>query len=383
MRIGRQGFVLSWKAFVLIIAALAAGGLLFVWSGLFNVGASSGHWPVTQWFLHWAMRSSVRTYALGIDPRPLNHAALVQRGAGHYASGCVPCHGAPGEPQSPVAREMTPMPPRLMSQIHDWDTNELFWIVKHGVKYGAMPAWVAQSRDDEVWAMVAFLERLPDMTPGEYRRLALGPAADRAGGGELIASLAEPLDAVLPECARCHGRDGAGRGSGAFPILTGQSEVYLYATLQAFAKGSRHSGIMQPAVSGLEDATLRTLAAHYAKAEAADTDVQSLTSKLLRKGERIARRGVRSDGVPACAVCHGLKDGPRRAAYPRLAGQYAGYLAQQLKLWQQGARGGTPFGPVMRMIAGRLNDDQIRAVAAFYASLSRQPALRASDDPRW
>ncbi|MGI8738992.1 MAG: c-type cytochrome [Gammaproteobacteria bacterium] len=253
MRIDRGGFALSWKAFALIIALLGAGGFLFAWSGLFNVGASTGHWAITDLVLHWTMGNSVRTHALGIHAPKLDRPALVNRGAGHYASGCLPCHGAPGEPQSPIALEMTPMPPPLVKRVHEWESHQLFWIVKHGVKYTSMPAWVAESRDDEVWAMVAFLEQLPDMTAKEYRRLALGPEATDKGGAEH----AGPPTEILSECARCHGRGGAGRGVDSFPILTGQQETYTYNTLKAYAQGSRHSGIMQPAASGIDDPTLR------------------------------------------------------------------------------------------------------------------------------
>jgi len=379
MRFDRGGFALSWKVFALIIALLGAGGFLFAWSGLFNVAASSGHWPVTQTLLHWVMRNSVRTYALGIEAPKLGRPALVHCGAGHYASGCVSCHGAPGEPQSPIAREMTPMPPRLMHVIHEWESNELFWIVKHGIKYGAMPAWVARSRDDEVWAMVAFLEQLPDMTAKEYQRLALGPEATDRGGAEQASQRSGPPTEILSECARCHGRDGAGRGVNAFPILTGQQETYLYNTLKAYAQGSRHSGMMQPAASGIDDPALRALARHYARAgrDTAAPAGKSADIGGLRRGERIARRGVTDDLVPPCASCHGLKPGPRFAAYPKLAGQHAKYLEQQLRLYQEHARGGTAYSPIMRMIAGNLSEAQICAVAAYYASLNSRKALAA------
>ncbi|MGH8502377.1 MAG: c-type cytochrome [Gammaproteobacteria bacterium] len=365
---------IGWTRLALIIAGLAAGGLLFAWSGLFNVAATTGHWALTEWFLHWTMHNSVRTHALGIEPPPLADPALVHRGAGHYAAGCVPCHGAPGEPQSPIARELTPMPPRLGQRVHEWERKHLFWIVKHGVKYTGMPAWVAQSRDDEVWAMVAFLDRLPEMTPAEYRRLAYGPVATHQDAAGPSAGSAGPPPDVLSECARCHGRDGAGRHVGAFPILSGQNETYLYNTLRAYARGSRHSGMMQPAASGLDDATLRALARHYARAarRTAAPVAESADIGRLRQGERIAKRGAPRDLVPPCVSCHGPKAGPRFAAYPRLAGQHPGYLAQQLRLYKRDARGGTAFGPIMQMIAGNLSEAQIRAVTAYYGSLFRK-----------
>jgi cytochrome c553 len=359
---------IGWKRLVLVTAVLAVGGFLFAWSGIFNVAASTGHWAITEWFLHWAMRNSVRTHALGINPPRLDEPALVHRGAGHYASGCAPCHGAPGRPQSPVALEMTPMPPRLSRQIHKWNSSQLFWIVKHGVKYTGMPAWVARHRDDEVWAMVAFIERLPEMTPRQYLRLSTGAETPRRR--QRVAFQSGSLAKALDNCARCHGRDGAGRGVAAFPILSGQSRQYLYNSLQAYAAGERHSGIMQPAVSGIGPRMLRVLAEHYAEANAR-RESRPTRLALLREGKRIATRGQPADLVPACIACHGPRTGPRRPAYPQLAGQYPNYLAQQLRLFQQGARGGTRFSPIMHMIAGRLSERQILAVTAYYASLRR------------
>ena len=79
---------------------------------------------------------------------------------------------------------MVPAPPVLADVVDDWNSRELFWIVKHGIKYTAMPAWSTQRRDDEVWAMVAFLQQLPRMEAPHYRELALGPLAAATAGAE-------------------------------------------------------------------------------------------------------------------------------------------------------------------------------------------------------
>jgi cytochrome c553 len=358
---------LTWRRLLILAALGLLGGFLFAWSGLFNVGASTGHWAITDWFLHYAMRQSVATHSMAIDAPALADPALVHRGAGHYASGCAPCHGAPGQPRSAIALAMTPPPPFLPERIAEWQPNELFWIVRHGVKFTGMPAWAALERTDEVWAMVAFLLLLPDMRPEEYRDLALGESA----GGHPQASLmglADPFEPVLAECARCHGRDGEGRGVGAFPILTGQSEAYLLASLQAYAQGSRHSGIMQPAAVPLSDAQMRRLAAHYAAAGSLAADRAGGGGP----GAAIARRGVPERGIPACVSCH-EPAGARYPAYPALRGQTADYLAQQLRLFRAGIRGGTAYAHIMATIARRLSDAQIDAVAAYFGTDPERP----------
>lgn len=357
----------------LLAFALAAVviGFLAAWAGLVPVAASAGHWPVTRWFLHFTMQQSVETRALGIEVPELDDAALVLRGAGHYESGCAPCHGAPGRPRSVIVRQMTPEPPYLPPQIPEWEPNELFWIVRHGIKFSAMPAWPALQRVDEVWAMVAFLQHLPDLSPAEYRRLAWGePAAGAEVAANRLRELGDPLDRALDSCARCHGLDGLGRGAGAFPKLAGQTETYLWASLRAYAAGERHSGIMQPIAAGLSEETMRTLARYYGERPPSPlVPSASVDPELFRRGEAIARTGIPSQGVPACIQCHGPKAGPRASIFPVLADQYPEYLALQLELFQAGRRGGTPFAHIMRTIALRLTPEQIRAVALYYGSL--------------
>jgi cytochrome c553 len=210
--------------------------------------------------------------------------------------------------------------------------------------------------------MVAFLLQLPGMQPDEYRALALGGLAEPDG----LEALADPSAPVLAACARCHGRDGKGRGVGAFPLLTGQSEAYLLASLQAYARGHRHSGIMQPAASPLDETQIRRLAAHYANAGTFASDAAPDDGP----GAEIARQGVPQDGIPACVSCH-EPEGGRYPAYPALRGQTADYIALQLRLFRTGTRGGTPYAHIMATIARRLDDAQIDAVAAYFGT-SRQ-----------
>ena len=138
--------------------------MLVLWSGIYDIAATAKHpWPVAL-LLHYAMERSVAHNAPMLIPPDLNDPTLVLRGAMHFATGCAPCHGAPGQLASPIAQQMTPVPPGLYSANRDFTPSELFFIVKNGVKMTAMPAWPAQKRDDEVWAMVAFLEHLPEYT---------------------------------------------------------------------------------------------------------------------------------------------------------------------------------------------------------------------------
>ncbi|WP_043539479.1 c-type cytochrome [Salinarimonas rosea] len=381
---------LSWRRRLGTIGAFLAlaaiGGFVYAWAGLAPISARSGHWSATAWFLHFAMRQGVETRAAVSVAKPedvdVADPALALRGAPHFAGGCAPCHGAPGQARSAIARAMTPQPPRLESRIPDWSDEELFWIVQNGIKFSAMPAWPAEHREDEVWSMVAFLRRLPGMTPAEWSRLAgleeaapapvreaaLAPGGPEApGGGTRLRRLVDPpIGEILAEsCVRCHGADGLGRGEGAFPKLAGQKEAYLHASLRAYARDARQSGFMRPVAVGLTDAQMRGLAEYYAGLPAGPAGAPVSDAGARALGERVATIGVPERGVPACASCHGPETSPW---YPLISGQDERYLALQLEAWRDGDRGGTVFAQVMRMAAERLTDAEIAAVSAWYAA---------------
>lgn len=337
------------------VGALGALAAAVVASGVVSVSASGGHWAITERLLDFAMERSVATHSRSIEVPPLGDAALIRRGAVHYELGCRVCHGSPLEPGSRVARSMLPRPPMLEHEVSEWSAAELFYIVKHGIKFTGMPAWPSRVRDDEVWAVVAFLEVLPRLDARSYRALIEPDASPDA------------TSALLLRCARCHGADGRGR-DGVAPSLAGQREAYLVASLDAYSLGARHSGIMQPIAAELEPDEVRALAAHYAALPAAPHGARGGRASIAR-GERIAVGGVPSRRVAACGPCHGAGS---NAVYPTLAGQHSSWIALQLSLFRAGTRGGTPFARVMARAAHDLDADEARDVARYYAALTER-----------
>jgi cytochrome c553 len=367
------------RAGLVLATAAGAVGIVVLVSGAVPIKASSGHWKITRWFLDFAMSRSFSTHSFGIEAPPLDDPALVLRGAGHYEGACRPCHGSVTGVLPAIPRAMTPNPPLLPGKIALWEPRELFSIVKHGVKFTGMPAWPALQRDDEVWAVVAFLRRMPQLDAAQYRRLS---GADFSTSppppiADLVEVSARPPSTVLQTCGRCHGLNGLGRGFGAFPKLAGQRAAYLENALRAYATGRRHSGIMQPIAEGLSEEVRRELAAYYA---GLPSDVSAPEARELRLllpaprgqisaarrelGARLAAGAV--DGVPACLQCHG--DGPVNRAYPILAGQDAGYLELQLQLFKDGRRGGSEYAHIMRKVVQRLTPEQAAAAAEFFSS---------------
>jgi cytochrome c553 len=342
----RARYLLFGVAAVLVAALVVLGGAI-------PIQASSGHWRATAWVLDLIKRRSVHTYSRLIVPPPVDQPWWIARGAAHYESGCRPCHGSPLSPRPPLMMRMTPHPPELPARMARWDARELFQIVKHGFKFTAMPAWPAPQRADEIWAMVAFLRALPALTPESYRELARGGTTTSDGVS------------AIERCARCHGTDGMGRG-GDFPVLAGQRPEYLTNALLAYRSGNRHSGFMRPEAAELDDRARAAVVAHFA-----DLPRTGEPRAPATRGATLVSAGQPSRQVPACRECHGPGATDRNPAYPNLAGQDADYLFEQLVLFSENRRGGSPYAQIMQPIASRLTPAQMRDAADYYASLRK------------
>lgn len=343
---------ITWKRALLALLAGVLLALAVGWSGAINVAASSGHWKVTEWFLHWVMRNSVQTRSYWQSPEdPADPTGLVSA-AGHFALSCASCHGAPGQRPSPVMQAGMPPAPDLAINAREWTDPQLFWILQHGVKYSGMPAWPAREREDEVRRMVAFVRRLPGMTPAEYRRLTGAPFG-AIGQGRFEA------------CAGCHGSDGHGRGQPDIPILGGQRADYLLAALRAYQTGHRHSAVMGNAVAPLPPETLQPLAQRFAALPGLGTGKVATRD---REAWRIIAKGRPDRELPACVSCH--TPGKR---YPVLEGQKASFLAARLRRWrgEKEVVDARKSHATMPVIARRIPEEMIDRIAKAYADAGR------------
>lgn len=340
------------------------GAFLFAWSGVYNVAASTGHFRIVDHFLRFGMENSVRRHAPSASLPDGNDEDRVRLGAGHFHAGCAYCHGSPGTPISPVAANMLPPPPDLTDKVGHWRDGELFWIVKHGLKYAGMPGFPSLHRDDEIWAVVAFLRRLPSLDRRGYRALALGEIGPEPQSGAEIATGQTEADAI-GACARCHGARHGPR-SRLVPILHGQPAEMIENALRAYAAGQRDSGVMQTAAADLPDAAIGRLARYYASLlrPPAQSEIPDPASRA--RGEAIAQSGLPLRRVPSCLGCHGQE---AVSQYPRLAGQPARYLEGQLAVWRAGLNERSATGKIMAPIAHRLSEQQAKDVAAYFASL--------------
>ncbi len=351
------------------LGLLAMLGSIVVVTGVAPIRASSGHWAITKWFLAFSKNRSVAAHSLGIEAPELDDPGRVRRGAGHYETACANCHGSPLRARSPVALAMTPTPPLLSPLVERRKARELYYVVQHGILFAGMPAWPTQQRPDEVWDVVAFLVRLPQIDRDEYARL-----ISQENGLTPLPTADGVATAPLATCTRCHGADGRGGPGGAFPRLVGQPAQYLLESLEAYAAGKRHSGVMQTVAAVLTDEERRAFANHFGEMSAPSTDATALSGfqedrDAIARGRQIAEHGLPDANVPSCIDCHGPGELPISDEYPRLAGQPAWYLERQLRLFHTGHRGGTN-AHLMDPIAAGLPEAMYRDVALYYSSLA-------------
>lgn len=172
--------------FVVALGSFVAGALIINFAGLAPVAATAKDPAVVNWFLHSSYERAVAKNAGEISP-PNNLAAseMVLTGARNFAAMCAGCHTAPGAQATAVSAGLNPPPPTAMKLASDLSPSERFWVIKHGVKMTGMPAFgPAHDDDSELWALVAFTEKLPTLNAKSYQQLVtLGKASMPKGDG--------------------------------------------------------------------------------------------------------------------------------------------------------------------------------------------------------
>ncbi|PHR24250.1 MAG: cytochrome C [Hoeflea sp.] len=357
----------------LVWAILAAiGAVLVVGLGLYNVSARQGHLPGVSWVLHTAYKNAVWLRAPSEEEVPdLTPPSLVDLGQGHYENACAFCHAMPGQSRAETALSMLPAPPHITEAVADWEPRHMFWIVKNGVKMSGMPAWPSQRRDDDVWAVVAFLTAVKRGERHGEAQTELPAGGDLAGETGSL-PLAPAAAVYRDQCLSCHGRDGFAGGNVFIPRLDTLPAAYVAASLQAYRSGARQSGIMQQAASQLSDPQIAALAAYIAnqsRDRLAEHEVGNLDPELVSRGDVLAHGGDEKANIPSCVSCHGPASSPRSDHFPPLAGQSEVFLRDQLMLWKSGRRGGTDRALMMHEAIPDLTKADMLALAQYYASL--------------
>ena len=156
---------------VFFILAVVFLGALCAALGLYDIGADAPHMVITRAAIAYVRERSIDVRAANIAvPSGLEEPGRVADGASDYDAMCTGCHLAPGMKENEMRPGLYPKPPKLAA-IPAAPPAEQFWVIKHGIKMSGMPAWGKTHSDDEIWNMVAFLQKLPKLTPGEYKML--------------------------------------------------------------------------------------------------------------------------------------------------------------------------------------------------------------------
>lgn len=170
---------------VLALASLLIIGM-FIWSGIYDIGADDTHTKPVYTMLQMMRERSITARANKLHPPPnLNDEASIRQGAGNYNAMCTGCHLAPGMAETELSKGLNPAPPNLTRETVDAATA--FWVIKHGIKASGMPAWGKSMGDEYIWNMTAFLQQLPKLSPEQYKAMVASSGGHGHGGGETMA----------------------------------------------------------------------------------------------------------------------------------------------------------------------------------------------------
>ncbi len=181
--------------------------------------------------------------------------------------------------------------------------------------------------------------------------------------GHLLASayvLAGDLDSAMVSntCAGCHGTDGVSAGQA--PVIGGMNETYLIQTMQNYKDGVRYGTIMERIARGYDKDQIKAMSKHYASLPWVNA-TQDVDSALAAKGKQLHM-------TKGCVGCHGANGISPMPTTPRLAGQYAEYMVIQMQDYQDTSRAIPPVAVPMRGMLAGMSEDDLRALAHFYAS---------------
>jgi len=163
---------------VLVVAVIVGLGVIagFIYSGLYDVSATSPHGGFANWLMSTTMNASVQRRAKNLSVPDLDDEALQLAGINDFDTMCAACHGAPGRDPQAIGQGLNPPAPDLAESSARRTAAELFWITKSGIRMTGMPAWGASHEDEELWPVVAFMTVLPGLSAEAYQSMLAGAA---------------------------------------------------------------------------------------------------------------------------------------------------------------------------------------------------------------
>ena len=160
-----------------VLGVITAAGVIY--SGIYPIGADVPHNKFTYWILEQARERSIARASADIQVPDLSSADMLLSGGADYNDMCSSCHLKPGQTESDMTIGLYPKPPNLSLAEHEeehgddddekTEAQKMFWTIKHGIKASGMPAWGLTHDDGRIWAMVAFIKKMPDLSEDQYQ----------------------------------------------------------------------------------------------------------------------------------------------------------------------------------------------------------------------
>ncbi len=176
-------------------------------------------------------------------------------------------------------------------------------------------------------------------------------------------SATEAMPAAAQSCVSCHGAKSLGKAAMGAPALAGQQEAYLLKQLLRYQKGTLAKGpagataqMMAGFVTALDEATLRQLAAYYAK-------LPGPTAKPAKASQAAALY------LQNCGSCHGREaEGNQAMAAPSLRRLSKTFLSNQMARYRSpGLLDQDPQGASMSLAVKPLSEAKLKAIIDWLA----------------
>jgi mono/diheme cytochrome c family protein len=149
----------------------AVGAAVFFFGGFYSVAGIANEPAIVHWALVQVRTASINRHAQDQPPATISNPTAVEDGAREFAKhGCATCHGAPGVNWEKFSEGLKPDPPDLKDVVNDLTPAQLFWVIKNGINMTGMPSFaLAGAKDEDIWLIVAFLKKLPDIKENDYK----------------------------------------------------------------------------------------------------------------------------------------------------------------------------------------------------------------------
>lgn len=186
-----RAIILILLTILSVLVLEAVGWTIYVVTGSYNVSTTNRDSGFINWWMQTGASRSIKRHSSGIKAPPLDNPARVQEGFKHFHEMCVQCHGAPGKQPDEIAKGIWPQAPDYSMLASGWTPAQLFWITKNGIKFTAMPGWGATHSDDKIWDIVAFLQKVSNMSPADYHQMETNTVGVKSSDEQTPASNAE------------------------------------------------------------------------------------------------------------------------------------------------------------------------------------------------